>query len=373
MIKRSLIISLLVGVVFLPGCWDSKDVEERVPVINLAIDQGSEEKQYMLSLAVPNVAKLAGGAAAPTPEAAPNIISTPCTTISKGLEQLQREVSQQIYLGFLKVIVISEELARQKGLEKVLDGLMRTPQFRPLTFLLVSAGEAKEIIAAAPKDVAIPFLYQSEKMRTLGDLETIPKTYVRDFMIRLHNQGIDPVLPLVESRRDKFVQMGLAVFRKDKLAGTLNNEETSDFMRLKGKLGEGFEVRCPVSPEDVTALYPVSVRTDIDLTNKEGTLGCLINVKIKAELTERNVNHTHKGKEEEIDKQLAEFMKKRMQKVISKLQKEFKSDALGIGLYVKGLYPEYWKQIDWEETYPEIPIELNVEVKLVDEKLLVEK
>jgi len=288
------------------------------------------------------------------------------------MEYLQNQLSTEIFLGYVRVVIINEEIIKKKGLVNILDAVRRSSQIRPLIFTLISP-QAQDSIKASPKEEAIPINYISKTLENEKRLGWIPSTYIKDFFITLHNKGIEPVLVYAETTEKRLKIKGLAVFKKDKMVGKLNLDETSDFLRLKSQLGRNIAFECPLHPGEVIVVRPKAVQSKINLAvNETGNLTCTFNLEIWAETVEKDSNRSHKSKKAKdlLHNKLGEIIETRSQKLIKKVQEEFQSDIFGIGLHVKAYYPEVWQTISWEKVFPDIPINIKVRSIITDEKII---
>ncbi|WP_169089094.1 Ger(x)C family spore germination C-terminal domain-containing protein [Paenibacillus sp. PL91] len=69
------------------------------------------------------------------------------------------------------------------------------------------------------------------------------------------------------------------------------------------------------------------------------------------------------------EKELEDKVKKELEATITKAQKEFKSDFLGIGQIFYQQHRKEWKtkfKPKWDEAFPEIPIHVDVKIKILN-------
>jgi len=69
-----------------------------------------------------------------------------------------------------------------------------------------------------------------------------------------------------------------------------------------------------------------------------------------------------KAIEEEVEKEL----KREIEGTLSKLQKEFRVDVIGMGDYLRKFKPDLWETIekDWEEIFPDLAVSIKIDAKL---------
>src|SRR5690606_25222107 len=79
-------------------------------------------------------------------------------TLDDALMNLQQQISSRLFFGHLRVIVISEDVAK-KGLQNVNDYLRRDSEVRRMAWMMISKGNAMEVMEAAPELERVPSLY----------------------------------------------------------------------------------------------------------------------------------------------------------------------------------------------------------------------
>jgi hypothetical protein len=70
-----------------------------------------------------------------------------------------------------------------------------------------------------------------------------------------------------------------------------------------------------------------------------------------------------------ISKMLSEEMTNSAKQTIRKMQ-EANCDGLGIGRQLIAFHPTTWKKINWEEEYPKVRFEPNIQVEIVQTGIL---
>ncbi|WP_028306640.1 Ger(x)C family spore germination protein [Desulfitibacter alkalitolerans] len=372
MARARIFVLILLSLLLLTGCWDRLEVEERVPVLSIGIDM-AEDGELIISIAVPDVLGLAGGPQAAPEKKQPIVIAAKAKNLTTAFEQLHSMLAREVFLGYVRVLVISEEVAFKRDINEVLDGFRRSAQFRPLAYMIITPDKPEDIIAVAPAEATLPITYLYRMIDNEIRKQWLLDTYMHNFTIPYRNQGIEPVLVSIKYLEDRLSIAGLSAFKRDRLAGSLNNEELSDFLRIKGLLGKSIESPCNLHPDEILVVSPIQIKTKTRVeTNHAGRITAKINIKLTVEIIEKNPDRAHLGKEHVFEEYLAKVFENRTNNLIKKIQHDFQSDIIGIGLYVRAYYPDYWKQINWDEYFPYIPIEVSFDVTLSNERLLID-
>lgn len=123
------------------GCFDKREIDDLVNPIAIGFDKGSNHSVRMtLQIAIPT--KVAGGGeggGGGGGEESVSYTTVEAPSIYSGLNMINSYVSKQLNMSQIKVLVFSEELARE-GIEKYINALMRGREFRPHSYVIVARG-----------------------------------------------------------------------------------------------------------------------------------------------------------------------------------------------------------------------------------------
>jgi len=67
---------------------------------------------------------------------------------------------------------------------------------------------------------------------------------------------------------------------------------------------------------------------------------------------------------EEIEKVFSQVITREVESAITKSQEDFQIDYLGFGNFLKQKKPHIYKELNWEEVFPIIPISVEVKAKI---------
>ena len=98
----------------LSGCWDRKELEDRAYVIGLGLDQSKHKGKIKITmlLANPEVGSVQGGGG--STEKPREIITFDANDFITAKSTANAIISRNISYDLLKIIVVSEELAKDK-------------------------------------------------------------------------------------------------------------------------------------------------------------------------------------------------------------------------------------------------------------------
>jgi spore germination protein KC len=162
---------------------------------------------------------------------------------------------------------------------------------------------------------------------------------------------------------------GLAVFRKDRLIGWLNETESRGYNFIRGKVQSsvGF-VACPRGGKVVSEI--IRTQTTIKGNVYRGEPQVNIKMQVEANVGEVECNDldlTQVGTIYDIEKKEEEKIEEIMKMAVRKAQKSYKADIFGFGEAIHRADPRTWKSIkkNWDyEHFAELPVNIKVNFKI---------
>lgn len=389
-ILRSLSLLLLFSVLcpFLTGCWDQVEIEDRALVLGLSIDEAPpeaaklEDKVTHLSnkglssrmlritaqIAVPGRVPLGPGTGEGGGKSSPVwVVEVVGHTLDDAMNNLQQQIADPRYLVHLRVIIISEEVAR-KGLDELNDYLRRNPEIRRRTWLLVSEGKAAEFMDVDPPLQRVPTLYVLSMMEKAVESGKLPPDYIGTFWSADTKWGESAYLPHIALRnKDNILIDGLAYFSGGKMANKTQPVEIGVFMALRGMDPGGYSPLFPVPGIGIIMLNTKERYSKIRSSIKNGKPHLTYHVHLEADLDEhynsdQPVNTTKRL--QEIEQAFERQVQQNMLDLIRKTQKEH-SDILGMGEMIRAHHQDYWSKhihskADWEELYSSVTVDVQL-------------
>lgn len=373
MYKRAIMILIIFSLSLLTtGCWNYVGLNDMTVISGIAIDKIDDD--YKLSFEIYNLQETTTGEPIKS-----EIIETTGKTIFDAVRNAKKKISNKLYFSDAKVIIISQDIAKEDGINNVLDWFFRDPEIRETIGLVISQEEtasaffkvdgltntivSNDIKNIIEKDQAITSSTEMKQLYKVFDI--------------LNNEGESLVLPairLIENNDENVCEVnGIAVFKEDKLVDYLSSEETKYYLLAKGLLKGGIitintklnndeesqkislEVKSSNSSQEYTSLeennLTIKVSTSTDVTLSE----CADKDK---KLKEENIV--------ELEKKSASLIKRNIEKVIKKIQNNFDTDILGYGKKIYQKYPKKWTEIqdDYEEMFKNITVEVESKVKI---------
>jgi spore germination protein KC len=387
MIKRlGVALSIVLASLFTTGCWDQIEIEQRATILGLAIDpidaQNAENQTgpfaksqgpgYKLTaqIAIPGRIPLGpGGGGGATASSKPLwIISSTGRTMDDAMNSLQRELAEKVFLGHLRIIIVNRQLAETTGLHDIQDFLRRNAEVRRLAWLIVSTGSASEAMDASPKLERVPTLYLVNMMDQSVKQGTLPNVFLGNFWSALAAKGQDPVLPLIRVLNPEQVQMeGLAVFRDERMVGTLNSMETAMYMELQNEKKSGYAVAFPMpgDPKNSVTIRGTGRRTIRKIRMVDGRPSFDIYSRVDGNIEEKTGRKAVDQLIPQITAEASKMVVEDQRKLVDKM-KQLDADIFGFGEEIRATKPTYWAKIrtkeQWAKEFPKIPVRFHARV-----------
>lgn len=371
--KSILCLCMLGCMLLLNGCWDRTEINDLAFITGSAFDR-TKNGRYLLSvqLAVPQGEQITGSGG---PQEKFFVLSGTGKNASEAFEIIQKKSSRRLFTAHRSVIFIGESLGRQ-GIDGVLDVFAHDPRQRLKTYIMVVKGEPGQRIL----ETKYPFeQVPVEAIKELEGLKTEMAVTLRDYFIAASSPGISPVLGAIEARggseeergkdSEPFKLAGTAVFKGARIVGFLNGTETSGFLWATDRMKGGrVSASLPGGKGNVGILLSRAKRRIV-----ANAIGDRPTVALRLEgvgsLVENNtqLNINKPDNLAMIRKALEGEIEEQVRHVVEKLQKQYRTDSIGIGREIYRSHPKQWKRLkaSWETAYPETEISVSVKLSIV--------
>ncbi|ACL68775.1 Ger(x)C family spore germination protein [Halothermothrix orenii] len=364
--------------ILLTGCWDLKDIDERATVLAIGIDYadipqpGNFEGSYMVkvTLQIAISEQMTGGAgqAPPMGEQVVWNISSTGATMARAIELCQEKLKYSLFFGHVRILIFGQKVA-QNGVNQFLNYFRNHPMFRRLSYILVSKGDAADVLKTFPKSATIQAMFLMNMVETAQNTGRMPDIPFMEFVVRLIDKGIDPVAIMVSSHKDSVVNTGVAVFRGDNMVGSLDLYETWNFIQITENQRGGIEVVRDVEDElGRVTIQLTGVNSNVrPIIQKNGKVKFIIDMEVEGRIvsqetqTDYNDPVLFSALEERVEKEY----KRELEQMINKVQKQFKADIFGFGQQLRAYQNREWKEINnWRKAFSEGELDLTIYVDI---------
>lgn len=395
-IARNLFILLLIIIFILAfsSSYFSLSIDNLAYVLAIAIDTSDDNKlEVSFQFSTP-VSPESGSSEKPTP-----IINTvTASSLSTAINLVNGYLGKQINMSHCKAIIFSEDLAAQ-GLSDHIYTLINDTQVRPSSNIVISKCTAKyyleqtnpqlenliskyyEIFASSSKftgympDATIGNFFNAlncgtcEPYAILGGVNEGTPTNSeqidsqKDYTIKANNSSI--------TGENGAENIGVAVFKDDKIVGELNALETIAFLNIRNDLDK-FLISVP-DPENSNNYIDVYMTPLQNVDIKVDTSSQTPYIKVKCKFSGRiySMSENSKYLSSEVLDTISNSCNSYLESVFSdylyKTSKEFQSDINGIGKYaLKNFFTsKQYEDYSWLENYKNafFDVEINASVK----------
>jgi len=292
---------------------------------------------------------------------------------------------------------LSEDLAR-KDLGLCIDFMSRNRYVRPDSDLLICRGTTSEkvLLSQLPQgsDLGTGLMDMlQQNQRVLGIY--VPVT-LEEFTYRLATPGIEPVVPQVtlaeqggvaegatadnpdkvaaNDKKMSPVLNGMAVFKKNRMVGSLSEYESRGYYWMNSKVRKGghFTMRSPLNPKEIIGFEVLGFSTRVKPQINGDNIKMNIQVQAALSFYEQTgtsdllrYNMMPKSEESanrEIERQISACIEK---------SQMLGSDINGWGRKINMYEPEIWQALypDWPSIYPSVESDIRVKTVITQSSI----
>lgn len=392
-------LSLLLIMCLLTGCWDQQELEEKAYVIGIGLDQSKVKGKIKVTMLIanPEVGSTQGGGG--SEENPREIISFDANDILAAKGTANAVISRRISYELLKIIVVSEEFAKDSAFLKTMYDALKEKEIRLDSYLAVS------------KEKAHQFFHQNKPK-----METRPHKYFQFMIEHGIENGFIPDSTLfrffktVEAGSDLFLAMYTTTERQatpeikgedNFLAGELNVTGEMDDTQFLGsavfKNGKmidkisGQDTRIINTLDDTTNIDDVLINTPDFFSKKHAQMAFRLlktdKNKVKMNLKDTTpqieitipfsievltnpsmVDFQKEKNRRKLKQKLDDHLTSTMEEVLKQAQTNLKGAPYPLSLYARKHFAtiKEYEDYHWAKAFTEADITVKIDVKFVD-------
>ena len=382
--------------------YNSLNIDKLAYVVAIGIDT-SEKNNLRVSFQFTNASSVSETGSS---EKSPSIIDTvDASSISTAVNLMNTYIGKKINLSHCKVIVFSESIATE-GISKQIYTLINDTQIRPSANIVVSKCDAKYYIENSKPSFENLITKYYDIFPSSSDYTayTVNAT-IGDFLYALECKTCSPTAILggmntensntnssLNTNKDSSVKsnessisgkrgsenIGVAVFKEDKLVGELNAIECLAFLNLKNE-AKGFLISVP-DPNEINSYIDVYLTPDNNLKIDVNIINGSPYIKIKANYSGRIHSVTSESAYldsqvlDNINKSCNSYLESIFSNYLYKTSRDFKSDINRFGKFClsKFLTTKDFENYNWLDNYKNSFFDVDVETSIESSLLLTE-
>lgn len=360
------------------GCRPSKvELDELTFVFGLFIDVGKEEGTVEVTINTPLPNRLNSTSQPSTggEGGSYSAISKTGKTLADALMLIQEDLTRQLSLSQLKVIILGQAYAKQ-GISDLLLWVRREPSIPFGAFIMASPGSAKEVNKLTPIYEQLP----AEVLKNFGLEGHMLSTTVRDclfaeasgvgFAINHLSFGVKEETSAEGKPQYWAGIQGATLFQSGRMKGNVNFDHGRALAWALGKLKLGVYTITWDGGESAASI--VFVNTKASKKVKIIDDRPLFTVKLKGKASVIYLKNPKNKSQEELSKviteRLGEVVSSELNGAIHRSQ-ELGADILQLGLLLEWNDPRVWKKLndEWESYYAhDADVKVTTDFGIVD-------
>ncbi|WP_407272115.1 Ger(x)C family spore germination protein [Radiobacillus sp. PE A8.2] len=342
--KTFLLMSILI---FLSGCWDTKDINHRIMPVAVGISAEDDEYKIYLQIAKVNNGKIDT-----------EVVIGQGRTVNQIVNNISADMEASVDLLHVKVIVVDNKIA-ERGLNDLVSGFMRSRDVSSKALMTIVEGDIDHFFQTMKQDPGktetIPIDHFEKNS---GWDPQIALTRVWQVYKSIHSNTQDTVIPMIALGETTLIkQIGSAVLKDGKVVETIDSNETLLFNALKEESAQG---KIEVLDDASVVILGNTVDYQSKLIDSRPEL--IINLKFKVMVLETRGTTSEKL----IKQQLRELLKVRFDSMFSELQEQ-QADIIGTGKFFRNKINSSDLSKWRSEYYPNLSYQFNVSVDIQNE------
>ena len=246
--KRLLSVFMCLPLVFLTGCWDKIEIDDRAFVLAMVVNTAEKMKATSPGKAeagglitadfympIPSKLLSTGGGVD-----AFSVEHSDGKNLPMAIENLNMKFSRQMFLGQTKIILVGEKaLANDKFLKELMDFVEREPDMGREAKIAVLKGDPKKLLSLKPKFEKVFASYMMGIFNNSERISSYLSLSINDFLSMIRENKGSVVLPAAEIGEDKVSIKQLALIKDYKLFTYMDSKYLKPYSLITNTLKDG--------------------------------------------------------------------------------------------------------------------------------------
>lgn len=364
------------------GCWDAAEIDRLAIVTASGIDlvdkSHASEANVVVTAQIARPSELGssdgGGAGSSTGSTKTFVLEqAKGQNFVSAFEEIRKRLSRRLFLGQRRVIVIGEKYAKH-GVDDIMDEIIRNPQSRLRTYIIVAYHDKAQSILELPYALnRLP----ADAMVDLEEQNSVVEIDAKQFIERSMSKG-DPFAMGIEAVNTlhkvsgksptTFALTHIAIFRKGKLVGWLGGRQLQGFLWVEGHLQrEDTTVKIPGQSGYISGRM-LTMRLSRNVTFIHGKPQIDIHLHSEYDIEENGtiLNLNLHSNIDKVRMAMGKEISSQMVSTFDVLQHTYQSDPFGFSNTIYWENPHFWEmhRAVWRKTYSEIPVNVHVQIDI---------
>lgn len=369
-ILLKIILCILLAVT-LTGCWNRRELDTLAVVMGVGVDKLTEPGKVQITAQVvkPGEIKSKSKDGVSSADAFWNVIGTGDTVFGT-LRSMTTKSSRKLFFPHNQVLIFSKSIA-EDGIQKYIDFFIRDPETRMNVWVLISQDTATEVLDIKSELEKVP----ASNIGKLVEIEEAATSQTRavklkDLVVGLMSKTTGSTAPFIKTVKDGDKKIatisGTAVFKGDKLVGSMDKFEGRGLLWVLGKVKSGI-IDVEDSSNNKVSIEIIRASSKIVPEIKDNKITMKVNITEEGNIGEQTgpLNLSKLPEIALLEERESEVIKSEIMAAVRKAQ-DLNSDVFGFGDAVHKKYPKHWKNLEdnWDEIFKKIEVVVNVDAKL---------
>lgn len=370
-----LLISCLLMITTLTGCWSYVGLSEISIVAGVSIDYDEVHKQYIMNFEIIDTLGTS------KEEGVKSIIyEVRGDSVFGAVHNAKEKIANKLYFGNCNIIIVCHNLAKTKGILEITDFFMRDPQPREEIHLVISKEKsAKEILIVDQyEEMTSPYINELLVGDAMHEDATIaiPMYEVYDILQDGKQSVVLPVVGKATEGETTVVEVGgIAIFKDDKFLGFIESEESRALLIATNRMKKGaLSFDLTGDGENDTSMQIVKSKTKPSFSFENGKITYHLDVELVGTLVEmHDIKHPITEKQIlKLQEKMEQTLVKKVENIVKLSQVKFKSDFIGIGRTIYKQDLKLWKQLEpqWEKYFLNADVDVKCKITITGTGLI---
>lgn len=293
--------------------------------------------------------------------------------IFEAVRDIPTHLGRKAQWSHQRVILISDEFAKKRNLQEVLDFLNHDHEPRQTSNVYITKGFAGDFLDKKPLiESTISQQLKRVQESTAENSGKMKNTLLLNLNLDIRSQtGIAeaPYIGLNNEQDKSFSFIGVAFLKGGKMVHNIDPASAEPYLMLLNEYHNGI-IQVPCQSQDLPqeTVEVVDMNTDMNINASEEEIDVQIDVHIKGSVSELYCSdlNTVTGEKVFIER-MTKTVEEDIRSFVTHIQ-EKKLDVLGIGNHIYRVNPKLWKRIEpnWDDRFAQVRFTYNVSASIVD-------